>query len=121
MLRFGTNYYPPNRWGNDTEEEESRLLLHESMHDLNRRAFIADCRCGDNTPDQPPHDYFLFDPYDWISVFWRASAVCKCLADIRKKARAAKRALPPIEALQQAIRGLSPVLVARAILSVEQL
>ncbi len=86
-------------------EEEWLLLLHESMHDLNRRAFIADCKCGDNTPDQPPHNYFLFDPDNWITVFWHAPAVCKCLADIRTKAWRARRALPPIEALPQAIRG----------------
>jgi hypothetical protein len=107
MLLFGTDNYPPNRWGNDTEEKEWRLLLHESMRDLNERAFIADCKRGDNAPDRPPHDYFLFDPDDWISVFWRASAVCKCLEDIRTKAWRARRALPPIEALPQAIRGCS--------------
>ncbi len=77
------------------------------MHDLNRRAFVADCKIGDNTPDQPQHNYFLFDPDDWISVLWRASAVCKCLADIRIKARMDRRALPTIEALPQAIRGCS--------------
>jgi hypothetical protein len=31
------------------------------MCDLNRRAFIADCKIGYNTPDQPPHDYYAFD------------------------------------------------------------
>ncbi len=105
MLQFGTDYYPLNRWGNDEEEEGWRRLLRESMHDLNRRAFIADCKNGDNTLDQPQHNYFLFNPDDMISVFWHAPAVCKCLADIRKKAWKAGRALPPIEALLQAIRG----------------
>jgi hypothetical protein len=106
MLRFGCNYEPHHGW-DPAMEEEWRRLLHESMHDLNRRAFIADCKRGNNAPDQPPHDYFLFDPDDWISVFWRASAVCKCLADIRTKAWKDRRALPTIEALPQAIRGCS--------------
>ncbi len=106
MLRFGTDCYPPNRWGNDEEEKEWRRLLRESMRE-NRRAFIADCRRGDNAPDQPLHDYFSFDPDDSISVFWRASAVCKCLADVRQKAREERRAVPTIEALPQAIRAFS--------------
>jgi hypothetical protein len=107
MLRFGTEYYPPNRWGNGKEEEEWRRLLRASMRDLNGRAFIADCKIDHNTPDQLQHDYFSFNPDDWVSVFWRAYAVCRCLADFSKKARDAKRALPPIEALPQAIRGCS--------------
>jgi hypothetical protein len=106
MLLFGTNYEPHHGW-DAAREEEWRRLLHESMHDLNGRVFIADCKRGDNTPDRPPHDYFLFDPDDWTWVFWRAKAVCKCLADIRTKAWRARRALPPIEALPQAIRGCS--------------
>jgi hypothetical protein len=105
MLRFGTNYNPPNRWGNEAEEEEWRPLLRASMRDLNGRAFIADCKIGHNTPDQPPHYYYAFDPDDPDSVFARAYAVRRCLVDIRQKARDAQRALPPIEALPQAIRG----------------
>jgi hypothetical protein len=88
-------------------EEEWRRLLRESMRDLNRRAFIADCKRGDNAPDRPPHDYYAFNLDDPASVFWRASAVCKCLADVRRKAWKARRALPPIEALPQAIRACS--------------
>ncbi len=77
------------------------------MRDLNRRAFIADCKLGGdhNTRDQPPHDYYAFNPDDPASVFARAYAVHRCLADVRQKARDARRALPPIEALPQAIRG----------------
>jgi hypothetical protein len=78
MLRFGTDYYPPNRWGNDKEEKEWRWLLRESMRDLNRRAFIADCKIDHNTPDQPPHDYYAFNPDDPASVFARAYAVTRC-------------------------------------------
>ena len=105
MLRFGCNYEPHHHHGWDPAlEEEWRRLLRESMRDLNGRAFTADCRAGYKTPDQTPEDYFSFDPDDPISVFWRASAVCKCLADVRRKARDARRALPPIEALPQAIR-----------------
>ncbi len=111
MLRFGTDYYPRARLGNDTEEEEWRRLLRESMHDLNGRAFIADCKKGDNTLDQPQHNYFLFDPDDRNSVFRNAQAVCKCLADICTKARKDRRALPPIEALPQAIRGCPQQLI----------
>jgi hypothetical protein len=106
MLRFGTNYEPHRGW-DPAMEEEWRRLLHESMRDLNRRAFIADCKKGDNTLDQPPHDYFSFNPDDWISVFWRAYVVYRCIDDVRKKARMAKRDLPPIETLPQAIRGCS--------------
>ncbi len=61
----------------------------------------------DNTLDQPPHDYVSFDPDDWISVFWHAYAVYRCINDVRKKARKDKRDLPPIETLPQAIRGCS--------------
>ncbi len=109
MLRFGTDRDPPNRWGNnyDEEEEEWRRLLLASMRDLNRRAYTADCRKGDNTPDRPPHDYYAFNLDDPASVYARAYAVHKCLADVRRKARDARRALPPIEALPQAIRGCS--------------
>jgi hypothetical protein len=106
MLRFGTNYEPHRGW-DAAMEEEWRRLLRESMHDLNRRAFIADCKRGDNTRDQPPHDYFSFDPDKPASVFQRAYAVYRCINDVRKKARQDKRDLPPIEALQQAIRGCS--------------
>ena len=106
MLRFGTDCYPPNRWGNnyDAEEKEWRRLLRESMRDLNRRAFIADCKIDHNTPDQPPHDYYAFNLDDPASVYERAYAVYSCIDDVRKKARAEMRAVPPIEALPQAIR-----------------
>ena len=107
MLRFGTDCYPPNRWGNDAEEKEWRRLLRESMRDLNRRAFFADCKIDHNTPDQPPHDYYAFNPDDPDSVYERAYAVYSCLVDVRRKATDAKRAVPPIEALPQAIRGCS--------------
>ncbi len=104
MLWFGTDYYPPNRWGNDKEVKEWRRLLRESMRDLNRRAFFADCKIDNITPDQPPHDYYAFNPDDPASVYARAYAVHRCLADVRQKASDAGRALPPIEALPQAIR-----------------
>ena len=107
MLRFGVNYEPHHDGWDPALEEEWRRLLRKSMRDLNRRAFIADCRKGYKTPVQTPEDYFSFDPDDPISVFWRASAVCQCLADVRRKARDARRALPTIEALPQAIRGCS--------------
>ena len=108
MLRFGTDCYPPNRWGNnDAEEEEWRQLLRESMRDLNRRAFIADCKRGDNASDQTPDDYYAFNPDDPDSVFERAYAVHRCLVDVRRKARKGRRAVPTIEALPQAIRGCS--------------
>ncbi len=106
MLRFGCNYEPHRGW-DPAMEEEWRRLLRESMCDLNRRAFIADCKKGDNTRDQPPHDYFSFNPDDWISVFWHAYAVYRCIDDVRKKAMKDKRDLPPIEALPQAIRRCS--------------
>ncbi len=111
MLRFGTDYYPPNRWGNGKEEEEWRQLLRDTMRDLNGRAFMADCKIDHNTPDQPPHNYYAFDPDNPDSVFARAYAVCKCLADIRTEARKARRALPPIEALPRAIRGCPQQLI----------
>jgi hypothetical protein len=104
MLRFGRYYQPYCGW-DPAKEEEWRRLLRDSMRDLNSSAFIADCKIGDNTPNQPPHDYYAFDPDDPDSVFARAYAVYRCLADIRTKAWKAKRDLPPIEALQQAIRG----------------
>ena len=107
MLLFETNYEHHHHGKGNDEEEEWRRLLRESMRDLNRRAFIADCNGGHKTSDQRPNDYFSFDPDDPISVFWRASAVCKCLADVRRKATDAKRAVPTIEALPQAIRGCS--------------
>ncbi len=65
-------------------EEEWRRLLCASMDDLNGHAFIANCKIGDNTLDQPPHDYFSFDPDDWISVFWHAYAVYRCIDDVPK-------------------------------------
>jgi hypothetical protein len=106
MLRFGRHYYPHHhRWANEEEEAEWRQLLHDTMRDLNRRAFIADCKIGDRTPDQPPRDYYTFNPDDWKSVFWHAPAVHRCLEDIRRKARRGRRALPPIEALPLGIRG----------------
>ena len=107
MLRFGTDCYPPNRWGNDKEVKEWRRLLRESMRDLNRRAFIADCKRGDNAPDRLPHDYYAFNLDDPASVNARAYAVYGCLADVRQKAREERRAVPTIEALQQAIRAFS--------------
>ncbi len=67
MLRFGCNYKPHRGW-DPAMEEEWRQLLRASMRDLNGRAFIADCKIGHNTRDQPPHDYFSFNPDDWISV-----------------------------------------------------
>ena len=88
-------------------EEEWRQLLHESMRDLNRRAFIADCRAGYKTPDQTPDDYYAFNPDDPDSVYERAYAVHRCLVDVRRKARKGRRAVPTIEALPQAIRGCS--------------
>ncbi len=106
MLRFETNYEPHHGSGND-EEEEWRRLLRESMRDLNRRAFTADCRKGYKTPDQTPEDYFSFDPDDSISVFWHYYAVYRCIDDVRRKARKERRAVPTIEALPQAIRGCS--------------
>ncbi len=65
MLRFETNCEPHLGKGND-EEEEWRWLLRESMRDLNRRAFTADCKARYKTPDQTPSDYFSFDPDDPI-------------------------------------------------------
>jgi hypothetical protein len=106
MLRFGVNYEPHHGW-DPALEEEWRRLLRKSMRDLNGRAFIADCRKGDKTPDQTPEDYFSFDPDDPISVFWRYYAVYRCIDDVRIKARSRRRAVPTIEALPQAIRGCS--------------
>jgi hypothetical protein len=117
MLRFGTDYKhhhqhhnngKGNNNNNDEEEkDEWRRLLRESMHDLNRHAFIADCKIDHNTPDQPPHDYYTFNLDDPASVYARAYAVYRCLADVRRKATEERRAVPPIEALPQAIRGCS--------------
>ncbi len=77
MLRFGRYYNPPNRWGKE-EEEEWRQLLRDTMRDLNGRAFIADCKKGDRTPDQPPHDYYSFDPDDRdLAMRSRAGARCR--------------------------------------------
>jgi hypothetical protein len=42
MLRFGTDYYPPNRWGKEEEQKEWLQLLRDTMRDLNGRAFIAE-------------------------------------------------------------------------------
>jgi hypothetical protein len=105
LCRFGRDFYPRNRWGKVEEQKEWRQLLRDSMRDLNGRAFIADCKIGHNTPDQPPHDYYAFDPDNPDSVFARAYAVHKCLVDIRQKARDARRDLPQIEALPPANRG----------------
>ncbi len=105
MLRFGTDYYPPNRWGKEEEQKEWRQLLRDTMHDLNGRAFIADCKRGDRTPNKPQYDYFSFDQDNKVSVYVHAPAVHQCLVDIRIKARSAKRDLPQIEALPPAIRG----------------
>ncbi len=90
-----------------TASPRARPSPAESMRDLNGRAFIADCKKGYKTPDQPPDDYFSFDPDDWISVFWHAYAVYRCIDDVRKKARKDRRDVPTIEALPQAIRGCS--------------
>ena len=109
MLRFGVNYEPHHYhdgW-DPALEEEWRRLLRESMRDLNRRAFIADCKIDHNTPDQPPHDYYAFNLDDPASVYERAYAVYSCIDDVRRKARTERRAVPPIEALPQAIRGCS--------------
>jgi hypothetical protein len=106
MLRFGCNYEPHHGW-DPAMEEEWRQLLRESMRDLNRRAFTADCKKGYKTPDQTPEDYFSFDPDDWISVFWHYYAVYRCIDDVRQKARRDMRDVPTIEALPQAIRGCS--------------
>jgi hypothetical protein len=106
MLRFGSHYYyPHHRWDKEEEEEEWRQLLRDTMRDLNRRAFTADCKDCSRKPGEPLNDYYMFNPDDWVSVFWHALAVHKCLVDIRKKARSAKNALPPIEALPPAICG----------------
>ena len=112
MLRFDTNHKHHNHHGkgnnnNDEEEKEWRRLLHESMCDLNRRAFTADCRAGYKTPDQTPDDYYAFNLDDPASVYAHAYAVYRCLVDVRQKARKGRRAVPPIEALPQAIRGCS--------------
>ena len=88
-------------------EEEWRRLLLASMRDLNRRAFTADCRAGYKTPDQTPDDYYAFNLDDPASVYERAYAVHSCIDDVRRKAKAERRAVPPIEALPQAIRGCS--------------
>jgi hypothetical protein len=75
MLQFGRDYQPhPCGW-DPAKEEEWRRLLRDSMRDLNSSAFIADCKIGDNTPDQPPHDYYAFDQDDPDLVFARAYAV----------------------------------------------
>ncbi len=103
MLPFGSHYQPHRGWDPE-EEEEWRRLLRDTMRDMNRRVFIADCKIGDRTPDQPPRDYYTFDPDKTASVNVHASAVHRCLVDIRKKARRTRRALPPIEALPPAIR-----------------
>ncbi len=107
MLLFGTDYEHHHHGKGNDEEEEWRRLLRESMRDLNRRAFTADCRKGYKTLDQTPEDFFSFDPDDPISVFWHYYAVYRCIDDVRGKARKEKRAVPTIEALPQAIRGCS--------------
>ncbi len=70
----------------------------------NMRSHIVDCKEGSRTPVQPQLDYDSFDPDDPHSVDDQAPAVIKCLNDIRKTARRARAALPPIEALPPAIR-----------------
>ncbi len=107
MLQFGSHHHHRDQ----REEEEWRQLLRETMLALDRRAFIADCKEGSRTPSQPPYDYFAFDPDDSASVLAHAPALCKCLADISIKAKRAKRALPPIEALPPAIRGCKQQLI----------
>ncbi len=104
MLQFGRHYYQPHHRWDKKKEEEWRRLLRDTMCDLNRRAFKADCKDGSRTPDQPPRDYYAFDPDDMTLVFKHVPAVHRCLVDIRQKARSAKRALPLIEALPPAIR-----------------
>ncbi len=56
------------------------------------------------SPVQPQLDYDWFNPYDPASVSAQAQAVCKCLNDVHKTTQRASAALPPIEALQLAIR-----------------
>ncbi len=49
MLLFDTNHKHHHHGKGNDEEEEWRRLLRESMHELNRRAFTADCRAGYKT------------------------------------------------------------------------
>ena len=108
MLRFDTNHKHHHHGKGNDEEEEWRRLLLASMRDLNRRAFIADCNEGYKTPDQTPDDYYAFNLDDPASVYAHAYAVYRCLVDVRQKARKGRRAVPPIEALPQAIRACPP-------------
>ncbi len=87
----------------DQEEEAWRQLLRNAMLILNKRAHIADCKEGSRSPSQPQYNYYVFNPHDLASVSAQAPAVIKCLDDIRKTARTARAALPPIEALPLAI------------------
>ncbi len=107
MLRFETNYEHHHHGKGNDEEEEWRRLLRESMRDLNRRAFTADCKAGYTTPDQTPEDYYAFNLDDPASVYARACEVYRCIDDVRRKARKERRAVPTIEALPQAIRACS--------------
>jgi hypothetical protein len=77
----------------------------------NMRSHIADCKEGSRTPVQPQLDHDSFDPDDPRSVDDQAPAVIKCLNDIRKTARRARAALPPIEALPLAIRQCTQQLI----------
>jgi hypothetical protein len=94
----GTNHHL------DQDKEAWRQLLRNAMCILNMQAHIADCNKGSCTPGQPQLVYYGFNPYNPASVSAQAQAVCKCLDDIRKTARMARAALPPIEALPRAIR-----------------
>ncbi len=109
MLQIGSHHHHhdddgANHHRRDQEEEAWRQLLRIVMRTRNMRAHIADCNDGSRSPVQPQLDYDWFNPYDPASVSAQAPAVCKCLDDIRKTARMARGALPPIEALPLAIR-----------------
>ncbi len=66
MLQFGSHYYPHHRWDKEEEEEEWRQLLRDTMRDLNRRTFAADCKDGSRKPGEPPYDYYMFNPDNWV-------------------------------------------------------
>jgi hypothetical protein len=102
MQIFPVHHSPQSRIAQ--EEEAWWQLLRNAMRILNMCAHIADCNEGSRSPGQPQLDYYGFNPYDPASVSAQTPAVCKCLDDIRKTARMARAALPPIEALPRAIR-----------------
>jgi hypothetical protein len=113
MLQNGSHHHDDDGANHpqDQEQEAWLQLLCNAMRILNKRAHIADCNEGSRSPCQPQLDYYEFNPYDQASVSAQAPAVCKCLDDIRKTARRARAALPPIEALPRAIRQCAPQLV----------